>query len=261
MSVLKSIELLQPGLYGMDIKERKEGGAVAYDVEFREFTLEEVAARLNRFHREDEEPFEAVAEVSDFNQHAYELFLQPAVQATSNGVGAKMMREFHPLRFQRWSFSDLNPWLGWLAPAAGVVKSNRQPVNAKNVLLDLEKAGSAAITASLDLYRAVRDATTEALFFLTYGSVFSMYIADKRTAEQQADAQVTDAPELPYVKDALAAIERGGYAEALARIICLLKPDGEPLQLAKLQLGQELIADYGDLLPTLPPDEWRRLRG
>ena len=123
------------------------------------------------------------------------------------------------------------------------------------MLLDLEKAGSAAITASLDLYRAVRDATTEALFFLTYGNVFSMHIADKRTAEQQAHAQVTDARQLPYVKDALAAIERGGYAEAPVRIICLLKPEDEPLQLAKLQLGQELIADYGDLLAALPPDE------
>jgi hypothetical protein len=52
---------------------------------------------------------QVVAEVSEFNQRAYELFLQPAVPATSNGVGAKMMREFHPLRFQRWAFSDLNP--------------------------------------------------------------------------------------------------------------------------------------------------------
>ena len=28
-----------------------------------------------------------------------------------------MPRELHPLRAQRWSISDANPWLAWLAPA------------------------------------------------------------------------------------------------------------------------------------------------
>ena len=48
--------------------------------------------------------------MSDFNQRAYELFAQPLVQAMSNEYTAKLQRQFHPLRMQRWAFSDLNPW-------------------------------------------------------------------------------------------------------------------------------------------------------
>jgi len=64
-SVMKSIEMLPPGLYGMEIKETKgEGGRPEYQVEFHEVRLEEVVARLNRHQRLDEKPFEAVAAVS-----------------------------------------------------------------------------------------------------------------------------------------------------------------------------------------------------
>src|SRR5215831_8298958 len=85
VSVLKSIEALPPGLYGMAIHERKNGnGKVTYEVEFQERSLEDVAARLNRFQRADEKPFEAVAAVSEFNQRAYELFAQPLVRSLSN---------------------------------------------------------------------------------------------------------------------------------------------------------------------------------
>ena len=44
-----------------------------------------------------------------FNQRAYELFLQPFVQATSNEFTAKLRRRFHPLRWQRWMLSELSP--------------------------------------------------------------------------------------------------------------------------------------------------------
>ena len=90
VSVLKSIEALPPGLYAMEINERKGAdGEVEYEVEFEERRLEDVAARLNRFERADEKPFEAVAAVSEFNQRAYELFAQPLVQATSSEFGGE----------------------------------------------------------------------------------------------------------------------------------------------------------------------------
>ena len=262
VSVLKSIEALPPGLYGMSIKERKADGArVEYEVEFRERRLEDIAARLNRFERADEKPFEAVAEVSEFYQRAYELFLQPLVQATSNEFTAKLGRQFHPLRWQRWSISDFNPWLAWLGPAADAVKTQRQSVDGDNAVSKLEKAASATISASLEYYRAVRDAASEATFFQTYGNVFSLYIADKREAKEKALSQIADGRELPFVKEALASIGEGGYAEALARVACLLARKGEPMLLSRLQMKHELMTEYRDLLPAMPPDQWRRIRG
>ena len=62
VSVLDIIERLPPGLYGMEITERRgKGGKVEYEVEFHEHRLEDIAAQLNRFERADEKPFEAVA--------------------------------------------------------------------------------------------------------------------------------------------------------------------------------------------------------
>jgi pimeloyl-ACP methyl ester carboxylesterase len=262
VSVLKSIESLPPGLYGMSINERKaRDGKIEYEVQFREHELEEIVARLNKFERADEKPFEAVAAISDFNQRAYELFMQPLIQATSNEFTAKLRRQFHPLRFQRWALSDLNPWLGWLGPTAEMVRTQRKSVDGDNAVSRMEKAGSAAISASLECYRAVRDAASEASFFQTYGNVFSLYAADKRLAEEKISAPVIEARELPFVQEALASIAEGGYPEALARVACLLARKGEPLLLSRLQMKQELASEYRGLLPAMPPDQWRRVRG
>src|SRR5262245_49500467 len=115
VSVLESIEALPPGLYGMHIDEAKDPeGKPVYSVDLIERRREDVVARLNRLQRADQQPFEAVNAVSEFNQRAYELFARPLVQSLSTDYSAKLSREFHPLRFQRWAVSDLNPRLWWL---------------------------------------------------------------------------------------------------------------------------------------------------
>lgn len=262
VSVMKSIESLPPGLYGMRItEERGADGKPQYDVSFEEHTLEEVVSRLNRFKRADEKPFEAVDAVSEFNQRAYELFAQPLVQALSNDYAAKLGRELHPLRASRWGFSDLNPWMRWLEPAAAWVRSQRKALGAEHPFRQQERLGSELISASLDYYRDLRDAASEAAFFLIYGNMFSLYLADRREAQEQAESTAPDARELPVVKEALARISEGGYAEALTRVVHLLARKGEPLPLARLELKRELEEDYHDLLPRIERDEARRIRG
>ena len=260
VSVMESIEALPPGLYGMQIEERKGAdGKTTYDVSFVERRLEDILPRLNRFERADEKPFEAVSAVSDFNQRAYELFARPLIEAMSNDYSAKLGREFHPLRFQRWAISDLNPWLWWLGPTAEMVKQQRQVVPADHPLRRTEKMLAELTSASLDYYRALRDAVSEGAFFQIYGNLFSLSLADKREEKVHTDA--ADPRELPFVKDALASIDQGGYAEALARVAFLLARKGEPLPLSRLQLKQELIGDYQDLLPAISMDQARRIRG
>jgi pimeloyl-ACP methyl ester carboxylesterase len=262
VSVLKSIEALPPGLYGMEIVEEKDpDGKPVYDVRFHERSLEEVVQRLNRFKRADEKPFEAVEAISQFNQRAYELFAQPLVQAMSNEYTAKLSRTLHPLRMQRWAWSDLNPWLAWLAPTAAAVKAQRASLAADHLLRKAEKRGAELLSASLDYYRDVRDAASEAAFFQVYGNLFSLYVADKRESEARTGAGAADRRELPYVKEALASISEGGYPAALARCAYLLQRKGEPLPLARLELKQELMSDYGEFIPQVAPDERRRIRG
>jgi pimeloyl-ACP methyl ester carboxylesterase len=261
VSVLKSIEALPPGLFAMEIVETKGAdGKPAYDVQFHERRLEDVTARLNRFQRVGEKPFEAVEAVSDFNQRAYELFAQPLVQAISNEYTAKLARELHPLRLQRWAFSDLNPWLAWLKPAAAMVQGNRQALGADAPSRRVERMMSEIVSASLDYYREIRDATSEAMFFQTYGNMFALYLADKHEAEA-ARAKRVEARDAPFVKEALASIEKGGYAAAAARVAALLAEDDPTIPLAQYELKSELAADYAEYLPALARDEMRRVRG
>jgi pimeloyl-ACP methyl ester carboxylesterase len=257
-SVLKSIEALPPGLYGMHIAEEKDsGGKPAYAVSLVELRLEDVAARLNRFNRVDEKPFEAAKVVSEFNQRAYELFGRPLVKALASEYGARLSREFHPLRFQRWAFSDLNPFLSWLAPAAQAVKARRQALASDHPARRMESTGADVLSASLDCYRALRDAIAEATFFHVYGSLFAFFQDD----ECDPDPSAADTRSLPLVREALASVEKGGYPEALARVGFLMAHRDEPLSLARVQLASDLLEDYRDLLPDLPRAEARRIGG
>ncbi|KPK03409.1 MAG: poly(3-hydroxybutyrate) depolymerase [Betaproteobacteria bacterium SG8_39] len=262
VSVMKSIEALPPGLYGMKILESKAAdGKPAYDVEFVEHRLEDVVKRLNRFKRTDEHAFEAVAGISEFNQRAYELFGQPLVQASATEYSAKLSRELHPLRAQRWSVSDNNPWLWWLGPLAEAVRAQRQSASPDQMWRRSERTGSELISASLDYYRDLRDAVSEAAFFLIYGNLFSLYLADRETGLGTAQAEAGDPRKLPFVADALASIEEGDYAEAIARVAALLARRGEPVPLSRVQLRHDLAEDYKDLLPDITWEQARRIRG
>jgi len=256
VSVLKTIEMLPPGVYGMAISERKTASGVEYEVEFREHELEEIVARLNRLGRSDEKPFEAVAAVSEFNQRAYELFARPFVQALSNEAGAEALRQFHPLRMQNWAVSALNPWLAWLAPAAQGAREQRAALPAEHPLRRAEHLGAALLSAGLDHWRDLRDAATEAGFFGLYANLQNALEGGDATPASGRRADV--APETRAGGDALT---QGGYAQAVARVAYLLTRKDEPLPLSRLELRQELATDYADYLPELAPDEWRRVRG
>ena len=221
VSVLKSIEMLPPGLYAMHITEHKDkSGKLEYDVEFTEHRLEEIVARINRFQRVDEKAFEAVAEVSEFNQRAYESFVQPLVQTLSNDYSAKLSRMFHPMRFQRWIFSDLNPWLAWLGPAAEMVKAQRQPTSKEQPFRQVDQMMSELISASLDYYRDARDASIEAMFFHTYRTMYSLGRPDKDEAKSGSGVE-PEQREFPEIQEALASVAEGGTSRhSAALVIC-----------------------------------------
>jgi hypothetical protein len=262
VSVLDSIEHMPPGLYGMVINERTGAdGQVAYDVEFHERRLEDIVVQLNRLQRADEKPFEAVEAVSEFVQRGYELFARPVVQAMSNEYTARLQRQFHPLRVQHWAFSDVNPWMAWLGPAAQAVKENRKPVEPDQPLRQLEKIGSDLISASLDFYRGMRDATTESQFFSLYANMFTMYMSDEQVAKARLAEVAVQPRDLPYVKEALASIAEGGYTEAFERVGFLLMRKGEPLPLSRLERLGELATDYAEYVPQITPEQFRRVRG
>jgi hypothetical protein len=143
---------------------------------------------------------------------------------------------------------------------AEIVRGQRAALDNDSVPRQTESAASEWISATLDCYRALRDAASEAMFFQTFGSMFALTMTDQKREEQaEAAERVEQGREM--VARALAAIDAGGYAAAVARMAYLLARHGEPLPLERLALRDELRRDYADLLPDMESDEWRRLRG
>jgi pimeloyl-ACP methyl ester carboxylesterase len=257
VEVLKHIESLRPGLYLMKIHEAKgPDGKKEYKVTIEERRLEDLR-RLNKIERRDEKPFAVVAEVSALTERAYTLFLRPLVRPLVNEVTAKLGRCFHPLRWQRWAVSDLNPLLWPLPALVAAARAGRRAVPPDNPYRRLEKAASEAITAGLDLYRDGRDAGMEAAFFEIYGPAAILGVVPEATPKDRP--AVRDPRELPLVREALAAIGKGGYPEAVALIGALLGRGARGIPLERLELVERFIRG-DEQFSRLPPDEVRRIR-
>jgi hypothetical protein len=164
-------------------------------------------------------------------------------------------RAFHPLRFQRWAFSDLNPWLAWLGPASDQVRQHRIQCDNNQQTRQVERMFSDVFSACLDYYRDVRDAASEATFFQTYGSLLPPAAEPAPAFDEHAKT------EAKLRRKAARMVTEGGYAEAISRAGYLLSAKGRPLPLAQFELKKKLAAKYGHLLPGLTPEEFRIIRG
>ena len=257
VSVLKYIQQLPPGLYGMEIHEKQgPDGNVEYDVTLHERKLEDLK-RLQKFDRVDEKPFEAVAALSELNERAYELLLRPIVRDATPEWLAKLMREWHPLRAQRWWFSDRNPLLAGVPYAAAFASAYRRPRAATNSLRSAERLFSEYVSAALDLYRDLRDASSEAAFFEVYGNMLSLQMADQRDVIRRRTR--FDARALPAVRQVLDEMDQGGLPEAIIRTgILVAKVGGGKRRLAQMEHTRELLAPTG-VLRHIDEDQFRRL--
>jgi pimeloyl-ACP methyl ester carboxylesterase len=257
VEVLKSIEQLPPGLYLMRIEETKQtDGQPSYSVTLEEKRLEDLR-RLNKLERRDERPFAAVSAVSDLGEQAYMMMVRPWLQTWRNEPLAWLGRLFHPERIQHWAWSDLNPLVFPVAPLAGAVRAGRRPVAPDNPFLELERAVSTGISATWDVIRDLRDATVESLFYLTYGGLVGMGIP--------SDGGPTAGPdriapcELPAVRDALEAIDRGGFVEGVARVGALMASKRGEFPLHRLEQAGDLIRS-DPFLSEVTPEEVRRVQ-
>ena len=257
VSVLKYIQALPPGLYGMEIHETTTpDGSIAYDVTMHERRLEDLK-RLQKYDRVDEKPFEAVAALSELTERAYELLMRPIVRNATPEWLAKAMREWHPLRVERWWFSDRNPLLAGLPYAAAVARAYRHPRSADNAGRRAEHVFSECTSAALDFYRDLRDAASEAAFFEVYGNMLSLQMADQREVIRRQTR--FDARALPAVRQVLEEIDQGGLPEAIIRAgILVTKAGGGKRRLAQMQVTRELLAPTG-VLRHIDEDQFRRL--
>jgi hypothetical protein len=246
---------------GCRIAEQKDrSGKPEYEVSFVELRLEDIIARLNRFKRTDERPFEAVKAVSEFNQRAYELFGRPLVQGTVERVRREALARVSPAAFA--ALVDFGP-----QPRAVVARTDG---GGREGTASGDRAGKSRPQARVGgigadkrfsrlLSRLARRGGRSHLLRNLRQPV--RLLPRRRKGHRNRRAAGGRPRDLPFVKKALASIDKGGYAEALARVAFLLAHEDKPLPLSRLQLAHELIEEYRGFLPQLAPDELRRIGG
>jgi len=153
-----------------------------YDVRFEERNIKDLMA-LNEGKEEmkkEDADFSRVATVSEMNDWLYNTFASPWVKMFSTETSAEFMKQLHPLRVNKYIFSDtLNPFMLVFKTLAPVVKKNRSPVSPDNPYTALEKKVSDTIVALLDGCQNMRDHFEETLFFAIYDAPWMRFLYPK----------------------------------------------------------------------------------
>jgi pimeloyl-ACP methyl ester carboxylesterase/tellurite resistance protein len=248
------IDYLPPGLYEMVIDgDVKTGDFVA---QFEERAMEDITAMSDG--TEHEKNFEVVKAVSNWNERMYGTFLQPWVKMWTTELSGEMIRWTHPLRFQRYMISDMNPFLKPFKPFAALARTHRKPVSTDNPFLAMERIFSDSVKDVLNHYRDTRDRHQEQMFQLLYDNDFIHSVimpvdgangrSGKAAEEEQSIASVKPLP----------APEEGGFAEGLLRGIVAMIRSTPTVSRRHYTLALD-IAQTHRVLQKIRPVDFKRM--
>jgi pimeloyl-ACP methyl ester carboxylesterase len=262
------IDVLPPGLYEA-IFERKltdttnpdlAGGEWVMRCEAR--TLGDVRA-LGGNNIDDERRFATAARVSEINLGLYRTFAQPVVRAFTNSTTAEWMRQMHPLRLQYELFSDLNPFMRWIASAAETVGKNRKPAPADNPLLKLQEDMSQQIVRFLDTWRDTAEKVSEQSFLAIYGSpLLQAAVGIDPSSKRSFRHAPRDPLHLQLVQKRIAEIKakipEGGIREATIRAVLYVGMTRQSVDERGFETVRQ-VRRAGYDMPTLPIADFKTM--
>lgn len=287
VSALEMIESLAPDLYEMRIeKQIGEGVDAQYVVAIEERSIADLRGLDDG--ADDELPFAVVDRMSRLGVDAYEMFVRPAVKAMVTPAFSEAMVKSHPLRMRRTVLSDRNPLVRPVAALADTVRASRKPAAPENPFLQTERLFASMVEKTLTFWTDMADARKELMFFALYANPFLARLAPPKVTDPNAGFG-DPLRELPQVREALAGMSRGGFAEAVIRMLVLMARSRGAVRQSRLERsnmilnttspfrelgdtvrsemihGQTLIIDFEpelavSTLPTLLPDRADRKR-
>ena len=238
-STLKTIEALAPGLYEMRIEDVTEkDGRQHFTVGFVERTLDDIRALDDGHH--DERPFAAVARASEVQAQLYDALLRPWVRATVTPTTAELSRALHPQRLSRALVSSRNPLMQPLAQVADGVRANRQKAAPDNPFLAAEALWVQSTEQMIDLLRDTRDMGYELAFHSLWGTPWARLFGATHEARRTLKSH-DELRGLPEVAQALYAMEQGGFAEAVIRMLVLLAENRGQVRRDRLERSSRVL--------------------
>ncbi len=269
--IIKSIEVinaLPPGLYEMKIVEKdKIEGVSDYDVVFEEREMKHLMALNESAGKmfEEDADFTRVEAVSEMNDLVYNTLFSPWVRMFSNEVTAEIMRQLHPLRVNKYIFSDrINPFMLPFKFLAPMVQNNRKPAQSDNLFLELQNRVSDSVVAALDGYQEIRDKFAETLFFAIYESPMMklLFPAPKGKSLRSKDP-IREEVEEKSLEEKLwqryeDLMDKGGYEEGVVRMIMALEDADQAIDRDAL-LKDELLLESSGVFRDLKKDDFLRM--
>ena len=165
---LGRIEALPPGLYEMKIDNPTgdpDCADDAYRVRFEERDVSDI-----RFAAPGA-AFERVRRLSEWNEDLYRVFASRWVEAASTPWSAAMLEWMHPMRTNRYLFSEaFSPWMRGVAALAASVRCERRTAAAPTPLRSLETEVLSQFGEAIAAGRKLRDSLCERLFEQAYGA-------------------------------------------------------------------------------------------
>lgn len=238
-STLKTIEALAPGLYEMCIEDiTEEDGRKHFTVGFVERTLDDIRALDDGL--QDERPFAAVARASEVQAQLYDALVRPLVRSVVTPTSAEISRAVHPQRLQRALMSSRNPAMKPVTELAQQVRENRNRAEAHNPFLAAESLWVQTTEQMIDFWRDARDMGHELSFFSLWATpwarAFGQTHESRRTLKSHDELRG-----LPEVTQALFAIEQGGFAEAVIRMLVLLADNRGQVRRDRLERSSRVL--------------------
>ncbi len=262
--ILETVELisfLSPGLYEMKIEEKNNEGDNSKDpfkVNFVEREIENIIELDDGF--EDEAGFLPVATVSSTLDKYYNAYISPFVSLLSNEKTAAMIKQMHPLRTQRYLFSDMNPFMMPVKIMSKYVKNNRQKVSNTNSFRKMEKNMSNLIEESLDMFRDIRDLKGESVFINLYDNPFIQFFYRDYFRENILGDKKKVKEKTSDIEDAklMAKIDKGGFVEGVIRIMIAMASADQIIDKSEFILVQKIVQSHPKL-KGLKAKELRRI--
>ena len=220
LGCIDMIEYLVPGLYEMVIKANASNPmAEDYTVQFESRRMADILAMDDGL--EDEAAFVPVDAVSQFNDALYRHWFQPGIRALMTPWTAEYLRQLHPLRFQRYAWSDANPFAWPFIVGSSMVKQYRRPASPDNPFVAAETLYANTAKALLNLFRDTRDNAQEWLFKVLYDNPWTNFWWGAQSQWPVIEPSEEDSRRLKRRESAYARknADRGGFSEAVIRII------------------------------------------